>query len=133
MAPKSARLKDPLYFRKGQGTWPGLRQLVSARALQPGSSKIRRPSTAGACGVLDPNTPKEVFYDAGFKSGSQLEFQVQDFCILFSLLLQHGMTPGEVAKSLARKEQPDGALKYASISGMIVAELTKPPQWGADL
>jgi hypothetical protein len=83
--------------------------------------------------ATDPTTPKEVFYDAGFKSGSQLEFQVQDFCILFSLLLQHGMTPDEVAKSLARREQPDRALKYASISGMIVAELTKPPQWGADV
>ena len=79
--------------------------------------------------AAEPMVPKEVFYDAGFKTGSQLEFQVQDFCILFSLLLQYGMTPEQVAKSLARKEQPDGSIQYASISGMIVAELAKAPQW----
>ena len=76
-----------------------------------------------------PGQPREVFYDAGFKEGSQLAFQVQDFCVLCSLLLQFGMTPDAVAKSLARKEQPDGKIQYASISGMIVAELAKPPQW----
>ena len=79
----------------------------------------------------DPVNPKEVFYASGFKSGSMLEFQVQDFCVLFSLLLQHGQTPTEIAKSLARKETPAGALEYGSISGMIVAELAKPPIWDA--
>ena len=76
-----------------------------------------------------PNEPKEVFYSSGFKSGSMMEFQVQDFCILFSLLLQCGMKPDEVAKSLARKENPDGTLSFASISGLIVNELSKPPDW----
>lgn len=80
----------------------------------------------------EPMTPKEVFYDAGLKEGSQLAHQVQDFCVLFSLLLQHGMSAEAVAKSLARKEQPDGSIQYASISGMIVAELGKSPQWQED-
>ena len=77
----------------------------------------------------EPSMPVEVFYSSGFKSGAQLEFQVQDFCILFSLLLQYGMTPADVAKSLSRKEMPDGELEYASISGAIVAELISPPSW----
>lgn len=67
--------------------------------------------------------PREVFYSAGFKSGSQLEFLVQDACVMFSLLLQHGLRPEDVAKSLSRSEQPDGAMTYASIVGLIVAEL----------
>ena len=78
----------------------------------------------------DPVTPKEVFYSSGFKSGSMLEFQVQDFCVLFSLLLQLGLTPDEIGKSLARKETPEGGIEYGSISGMIVGELSKPPIWG---
>jgi hypothetical protein len=68
--------------------------------------------------------PREVFYSAGFKSGSQLEFQVQDACVMFSLLLQHGLRPEDVAKSLSRSEQPDGSMIYASIVGLIAEELT---------
>lgn len=71
----------------------------------------------------EPDRPREVFYSAGFKSGSQLEFQVQDACVLVSLLLQHGHRPADVAKSLARAEQPDGSMAYASLTGLIVASL----------
>ena len=71
----------------------------------------------------EPSRPREVFYSAGFKSGSQLEFQIQDACVLLSLLLQHGHRPEDVAKSLARAEQPDGSMAYASITGLIVDEL----------
>ena len=76
----------------------------------------------------DPNEdgrPREVFYSAGFKSGSALEFQIQDACVLISILLQHGHRPDEIAKSLARTERPDGAIAYASITGLIAAELVK--------
>lgn len=69
--------------------------------------------------------PREVFYSAGFKSGSQLEFQVQDDCVLISLLLQHGHQPTDIAKSLARSEQPDGKMAYASVIGLIVDELAQ--------
>lgn len=67
--------------------------------------------------------PREVFYSAGFKSGSALEFQIQDACVLISLLLQHGHRPGDIIKSLARSEQPDGTMAYASIIGLIAARL----------
>ncbi|MEO1179157.1 MAG: ribonucleotide reductase [Pseudomonadota bacterium] len=69
--------------------------------------------------------PREVFYSAGFKSGSALEFQMQDACVLISILLQHGHRPDEIAKSLARTERPDGAIAYASITGLIADELVK--------
>ncbi|WP_299682542.1 hypothetical protein [uncultured Roseobacter sp.] len=75
---------------------------------------------------FDPNEdgrPREVFYSAGFKSGSALEFQIQDACVLISLLLQHGHRPENITKSLARTEQPDGSITYASITGLIAAEL----------
>ena len=72
-----------------------------------------------------PDRPREVFYSAGFKSGSQLEFQIQDDCVLISLLLQHGLTSEDVAKSLARDEQPDGSMARASIVGLIVDELSQ--------
>lgn len=76
----------------------------------------------------DPTRPREVFYAAGFRSGSQLEFQVQDACVLISLLLQHGHRPEDIVKSLAREEQPDGSTAYASIVGLVAAELaTVPP------
>jgi hypothetical protein len=71
----------------------------------------------------EPTRPREVFYSAGFRSGSQLEFQVQDACVLISLLLQHGHSPASIVKSLAREEQPDGSTAYASVIGLIAAEL----------
>lgn len=40
-----------------------------------------------------------------------------------SLLLQLGMTPAQVGRSLAREEQPGGLITYASIIGLIAAEL----------
>ena len=74
---------------------------------------------------VEPSRPREVFYSAGFKSGSQLEFQVQDGCVLISLLLQHGLRPDEIARSLARVEQPNGDMAYASLIGLIVDELRR--------
>ena len=73
----------------------------------------------------EPTQPREVFYSAGFKSRSQLEFQIQDDCVLLSLLLQHGLRPEDVAKSLARAEQPGGTMARASIVGLIVDKLAR--------
>lgn len=69
--------------------------------------------------------PREVFYSAGFKSGSALEFQIQDACVLISILLQHGHRPEDIAKSLALVERPGGAIAYRSITGLIADELVK--------
>ena len=70
--------------------------------------------------------PREVFYSAGFRSGSQLEFLVQDACVLISLLLQHGHRADDIKKSLARVEGHDGKITYASLIGLVADELTRP-------
>ena len=93
---------------------------VSPRALDPDF----RAETVRV--GYDPNEhlrPREVFYSGGFRSGSALEFQIQDACVLLSLLLQHGHRPEDIGKSLARTEQPDGSMAYASMIGLIVEEL----------
>ena len=106
---------------------PKPRHIMPPRRLTE-TRKVRTPDghTIHLSIGYDPNDdgrPREVFYSAGFKSGSQLEFQIQDACVMLSLLLQHGHRPEEIAKSLARVEQPDGTMTYASISGLIVDEL----------
>lgn len=73
----------------------------------------------------DVSRPREIFYSAGFRSGSQLEFQVQDACVLISLLLQHGFLPSDIGKSLARVETTAGDITHASITGLIVSELDR--------
>ena len=75
----------------------------------------------------EPLRPREVFYASGFRSGSALEFDLQDTCVLISLLLQHGVTPDTIANSLARRERPDGGMEYASLTGLILEELGKTP------
>ena len=81
----------------------------------------------------EPDRPREVFYSGGFRTGSQLEFQVQDACVLISLLLQHGHRPATILKSLAQTEKPGLWIEgdqepapetvHASHVGLIVAEL----------
>lgn len=71
------------------------------------------------------NRPREVFYSSGFRSGTQLEFLIQDACVLISILLQHGHKPEDICKSLSSVEKPDadGEIAYASIIGMIAEAL----------
>lgn len=77
----------------------------------------------------EPMRPREIFYSAGFRSGCDLEYQMQDVCIMLSLLLQCGQTPEEVAKSFARVEDHNGNSHYASLIGDLVAEVAKAPEW----
>ena len=52
---------------------------------------------------VDPETgqPVEVFYADGQRIGSQLQHAIQDACVLISLLLQYGVAPSSIAKSLS--------------------------------
>lgn len=77
----------------------------------------------------NPESPAEVFYSGGLKEGSDLEFQMQDICVLISLLLQHQMPPVEITKSLSRRERAVGGMEYASLVGWVVDEIRKPPSW----
>ncbi len=74
-----------------------------------------------------PARPREVFYDAGYQSGADLEFAVQDLCVVLSLLLQHGVDPREIGRSLSVSYGPDEAPHHGSLAGTIAAELTAPP------
>lgn len=76
----------------------------------------------------DPLRPREVFYDEGYRSGSDLEYLVQDLCVIVSLLLQHGTPPEDIARSLSRREGAEGEA-HGSLAGTIVAELGVPPGW----
>ena len=73
----------------------------------------------------DPGRPREVFYDAGFRSGADLAFLVQDAAVLVSLLLQHGVSPERIGRSLAASAEGGPA----SLIGAMAAELADPPQW----
>lgn len=117
MTPESFVMKDH----------PDPRHILPARRLTE-TRKVVTPDghTIHLSIGFDPDEagrPREIFYSAGFKSGSALEFQVQDACVLISLLLQHGLRPQDVAKSLARAPQPDGSIAYASITGQIADEI----------
>ena len=50
---------------------------------------------------LDPRTmaPREVFA-TGFKEGTDMAHTLADACVVISIALQHGIEPGELAKSL---------------------------------
>ena len=77
----------------------------------------------------DPLRPIEVFYAEGFRSGADLEFLMQDACVLISLLLQHGVPPERIAASMATREEPDGQPTPGSLAGTIATELMVPPGW----
>ncbi len=91
----------------------------------------------------DPMRPMEVFYSEGFKSGSDMEFTVQDACVLISLLLQHGISPARIASSMSTRNDPDdlatgepvaapvGDPVFGSLAGTIAAELAHPPAWAS--
>lgn len=77
----------------------------------------------------EPARPREVFSAAGYRSGADLEFVVQDLCVIVSLLLQHGVDPQEIGRSLSVSYGPDAAAHHGSLAGTVVAELLVPPRW----
>ncbi len=79
----------------------------------------------------NPMIPREVFYCEGFKSGSDLEYHMQDMCVLISLLLQYDMSPSDIAKSLSRRKTELGGMAYASLVGWVIDVVQQPPQWAA--
>ncbi|WP_372574727.1 hypothetical protein [Ruegeria jejuensis] len=80
----------------------------------------------------DTARPREVFYSAGLKSGSDLEYHMQDVCFLISLLLQHGLSPLEIGHSLSRRETENVAVNFGSLVGLVLDEVRKPPLWAAE-
>lgn len=126
---------------------PADRRLLETRKvkhLRPDGNTTRILVTVGY-DPSAPTVPVEVFYSEGFRSGSDMEFTVQDACVLISLLLQHGTPPERIASSMAIRDsddadlmsgdfaQPtDGPVIYGSLAGTIAAELAVPPLWADD-
>ena len=77
--------------------------------------------------------PVELFYDGGYRSGSDLETLVSDLCITLSVLIQHdGVQIESFAHSLSKElDLRSGAQKFGSLVGVLINQLLTPPQWAA--
>ncbi len=80
--------------------------------------------------------PIEIFYAAGYRSGSENETLVSDVCIVLSHMLQRDNMPdpAELLQALARERDPaTGEERCASLVGMLLDELRRPPErWDDD-
>jgi len=74
---------------------------------------------------------REIFYASGCKDGSDLEALISDLCIALSVMLQHeGVTAASLAKSMSTAfDLHTGEKKPASILGLLLRELERPPAW----
>lgn len=83
----------------------------------------------------DALRPVEIFYDSGYRSGSDLETLVSDLCILLSVLLQHVDVKIEsFARSLSKEiDLRTGQMEFASLVGVLIEELRRPPEWAGAL
>jgi len=78
-------------------------------------------SFAVTIGVFPDGRPGEVFA-SGAKTGCDLDYLLDDACVALSLLLQHGLSPAALAKSMGRAG--DGATP-ASIIGALADRLAE--------
>ena len=83
----------------------------------------------------DHVTPCEIFYASGYRAGSDMEVLVGDLCIALSVMLQQqAMTIGILRKSMSEAfDMQTGKREPASILGLLLEELGRPPEWSADL
>lgn len=75
---------------------------------------------------FDPTQPKEIFLTGG-KTGTDLDFELQDFACCISVALQSGARASEMAKSVAKMpEELDGpAIRPVTITGAALLVLEK--------
>ncbi len=83
----------------------------------------------------DHLTPCEIFYNSGYRSGSDMAALVSDLCIALSVMLQHeGVTSGSLRKSMSQAfDLRTGRVMPASILGLLLDEISKPPDWAETL
>lgn len=103
------------------------RRLSENRKLVRGGQSIYLTVGYGPDGL----EPKEVFYADGYRSGSDMEALVSDLCIALSVFLQHeGVTVASLRKSMGQTfDLRTGDPMPASILGLILEELSRPPEW----
>ncbi len=128
-------MKDQKQTPIGERQAPPSRRLSETRkiAWQPPSNPDAPETTIfvtiGYQG--DGLTPLDIFYDSGYRSGSDLEALVSDICIILSVFLQHsGVDLTAFAKSVSsvtdlhKNDEVKG-----SLVGVFLEELQKPPLW----
>ena len=73
--------------------------------------------------------PREIFYNGGYRSGSDMEALVSDLCIALSVMLQHeGIAAATLAKSMGEAfDLVTGDPHPASVLGVLLKELSRPP------
>ena len=81
-------------------------------------------------GFYDDGRPGEVFVK-GAKTGSDLDALFDDASVLLSFLLQHGILPAAIAKSMGRVDEPAGAA--ASAIGAVADLLAGVGRWGQNV
>jgi hypothetical protein len=84
---------------------------------------------------LDPETLRSVEVFADTLKGGDMQATLADACVIISLALQHGITAGELAKSLARVPVlwgEEGQTAPASPLGAIVEAIQAEVQEGLD-
>ena len=83
----------------------------------------------------DALTPREIFYDQGFKSGSDMETLLRDLCIVLSILLQHdGVDLNDFMGSISREVNlRTEQVQLGSVVGLLLQELNTPPEWADEL
>ena len=103
-------------------------------------SETRRLQWAGRTIFItvgfDPSdgSPKEIFYAGGYRSGADMEVLVSDLCIALSVTLQHeGLSAVALKKSMGQAfDLRTGDPMPASILGLILEELSRPPEWAIE-
>ena len=75
--------------------------------------------------------PLEVFYNAGYRSGSEMEALISDLCIALSVMLQHEeVTARHLSRSMSRAfSERTGQAEPASVLGVLLTEIMRPPAW----
>lgn len=83
----------------------------------------------------DALRPVEIFYDSGYRSGSDLETLVSDVCILISVMLQHeDVDIAEFCGSIAlERDLLLGEERPGSIVGVLLEELQREPAWAEEV
>ena len=79
--------------------------------------------------------PVEIIYDAGYRSGSDLETLVSDLCIVLSVMIQHrDVRVEDFAHSLSKElDLRSGQQTFGSLVGVLIEQLLTPPAWAEAL
>ena len=79
--------------------------------------------------------PVEIFYDAGYRTGSDMEVTVSEACILISKYIQHeNISIDTFLRSLAEeKDLRTGSVGFASVFGVLLDQLNTPPAWAEEV